>query len=229
MSTKALVEQGPTDKELAEVFGIVESTLYRWQEKHREFRESIKKAKEIPDKEVEAALYKRCIGYTYDSDEVTAGLFYHQQIIWVKEHPVLTRTDFMGNHEWCFYGWKKGAAHKFYGPHNVQDVWSIKKITQSKMEHLTEKPLELAMNAIKYSSKPGENVLDLFGGAGFTLLATERINQEIVENSGSTLIAAEQMNRRAFLMEIDPLYCDIIVARWELFSGKKGKRDGQDK
>ncbi len=156
-----------------------------------------------------------------------AGLFFAQQIIWVKEHPVLTRKDFMGNHEWCFYGWRKGKAHKFYGPNNAPDVWSIKKITQSKMEHLTEKPLELAMNAIKYSSKPGENVLDLFGGAGFTLLAAERINQEIVQNSGSTLIAAEQMNRRAFLMEIDPLYCDIIIARWEPFSGKKAEREGK--
>jgi DNA modification methylase len=70
------------------------------------------------------------------------------------------------------------------------DVWPIKKINPQSMVHLTEKPVELATRALEYSSRPGENVLDLFGG------------------SGSTLIAAEQGGRRAFLMELDPLYCD---------------------
>jgi DNA modification methylase len=134
------------------------------------------------------------------------GLYFSQAIIWVKEHPVLTRKDFMGNHEWCFYCWKEGAAHKFFGPKNVPDVWPVKKLHSSKMVHLTEKPTELAARAMQYSSQPGENVLDLFGG------------------SGSTLIAAEQTGRRAFLMEIDPPYTDVIVARYEQFSGKKAKR-----
>jgi DNA modification methylase len=71
------------------------------------------------------------------------------------------------------------------------------------MVHLTEKPVELAARALEYSSQPGEHVLDLFGG------------------SGSTLIAAEQTGRQAFLMELDPLYCDVITARFESFSGKK--------
>jgi DNA modification methylase len=131
------------------------------------------------------------------------GLYFSQAIIWVKEHPVLTRKDFMGNHEWCFYGWREGAAHQFLGPNNATDVWAVKKINPQSMIHLTEKPVELAKRAIEYSSRPGENVLDLFGG------------------SGSTLIAAEQTGRRAFLMELDPLYCDIIVSRWERFTGKK--------
>src|SRR5262249_40085434 len=56
------------------------------------------------------------------------GLYFSQTIIWVKEHPVLTRKDFMGNHEWCFYGWREGAAHRFFGPANIPDVWSVKKI-----------------------------------------------------------------------------------------------------
>jgi DNA modification methylase len=135
-------------------------------------------------------------------------LYFSQMIIWVKEHPVLTRKDFMGNHEWCFYGWSEGAAHKFFGPANVTDVWSIKKVNPQSMIHLTEKPVELAVRAIQYSSLPGENILDLFGG------------------SGSTLIAAEQTGRNAFLMEVDPLYCDIIVQRWEQFTGKKAVLDG---
>jgi DNA modification methylase len=136
------------------------------------------------------------------------GLYFAQAIIWVKEHPVITRKDFMGNHEWCFYGWREGAAHRFFGPKNITDVWSVKKIAPQAMVHLTEKPVELARRAIEYSSKPGEVVLDLFGG------------------SGSTLIAAEQTGRRACLMELDPLYCDVIVERWEKFTGKKAERIG---
>ncbi|MGE4135587.1 MAG: DNA methyltransferase [Pirellulales bacterium] len=133
-------------------------------------------------------------------------LYFSQAIIWVKEHPVLTRKDFMGNHEWCFYGWREGAAHVYLGPANAVDVWSIKKINPQSMVHLTEKPVELAARAMRYSSRSGENVLDLFGG------------------SGSTLMAAEQTGRHAFLMELDPLYCDVIVERWEKFTGQKAER-----
>ena len=71
------------------------------------------------------------------------------------------------------------------------------------MVHLTEKPVELAVRAMQYSSRPGENVLDLFGGS-----------------RARTLIAAEQTGRKAFLMELDPLYCDVIVDRYERFTGK---------
>jgi DNA modification methylase len=135
-----------------------------------------------------------------------AGLHFSQAIIWDKQHPVLTRKDFMGAHEWCFYGWREGAAHQFFGPANATDLWSIKKVNPQNMIHLTEKPVELAGRAMQYSSRPGENVLDLFGG------------------SGSTLIAAEQAGRRAFLMELDPLYADIIVKRWEQFTGQMAER-----
>jgi DNA modification methylase len=135
-----------------------------------------------------------------------AELYFSQSVIWVKEHPVLTRKDMMGNHEWCFYGWREGAAHRWYGPANVPDVWSIKKVNPQSMVHLTEKPVELALRAIQYTTQPGENVLDLFGG------------------SGSTLIAAQQSGRRAFVMELDPLYCDVIVARYEQFTGTKAEQ-----
>jgi DNA modification methylase len=137
-----------------------------------------------------------------------AGLYFSQTIIWDKQHPVLTRKDFMGAHEWCFYSWKEGAAHVFYGPANVPDLWQVKKVTPQKMIHLTEKPVELAARALQYSSKAGENVLDLFGG------------------SGSTLMACEQLGRRAFLMELDPAYCDVIVQRWENATGRKAQREG---
>jgi DNA modification methylase len=132
-----------------------------------------------------------------------AGLYFSQAIIWVKEHPVLTRKDFMGNHEWCFYGWREGAGHKYFGPNNATDVWEVKKVNPQSMVHLTEKPVELARRAVLYSSQRGENILDLFGG------------------SGSTLIACEEIERKAYLMEIDPPSTDVIISRWEAFSGKK--------
>ncbi len=130
-----------------------------------------------------------------------SGLYFSQAIIWDKEWPVLTRKDFMGAHEWALYGWREGAAHVFLGPNNATDLWHVKKISPPQMEHLTAKPAELARRAIEYSSQPGENVLDLFGG------------------SGSTLIGAEQTGRHAFLMELDPAYSDVIVDRFQRFTG----------
>lgn len=134
------------------------------------------------------------------------NLHFSQTIIWVKEHPVLTRKDFLCNHEWCFYGWKEGARH-YFNPEikNATDVWNVKSMNNQDKVHLTEKPVELAVRSMTYSSKQGENILDLFGG------------------SGSTLIAAEKTGRHAFLMELDALYCDVIIKRWEDFTGKKAE------
>ena len=134
-------------------------------------------------------------------------LYYSQGIVWDKEHPVLTRKDFMGAFELAFYGWREGAGHQWFGPNNARDLWHVKKVNPASMCHLTEKPVELAVLAIEYSSRPGENVLDLFGG------------------SGSTLIACEKTGRRAYLMELDTLYSDVIVQRYEQFTGKKAERE----
>ena len=131
-----------------------------------------------------------------------SGLYFSQGIVWDKQHPVLTRKDFLGAFELCFYGWKEGAGHKFYGPNNVADIWHVKKIPPQQMEHLTAKPVELAERAMLYSSRQGEKVLDLFGG------------------SGSTLIAAEKTGRKAYLMELDALYCDVIADRFQRFTGR---------
>lgn len=116
----------------------------------------------------------------------------------------------MGAFELAFYGWREGASHAFHGPSNATDLWHVKKVNPQSMVHLTEKPVELATRAIGYSSLPGNNVLDLFGG------------------SGSTLIACQQTGRNAYLMELDELYCDIIVQRWEAFTGHKAKRVAAD-
>ena len=90
--------------------------------------------------------------------------------------------------------------------HRAPDVWTVKKVAPNTMVHLTEKPAELAARAMKYSSRRGEHVLDLFAG------------------SGSTMAAAEALDRRAFLMEIDPHYCDVIIDRWEKLTGGKAAR-----
>ena len=135
-------------------------------------------------------------------------LKFAQGIIWVKNAPILGRKDFLMQYECCWYGWREGAGHQFNRESNPRDVWEVDRVIANRV-HLTEKPVELAVRAIQYSSQKGENVLDLFGG------------------SGSTLIAAEQTGRNALLMEIDPLYCDVIVKRWEQFTGKKAVLDGK--
>jgi DNA modification methylase len=137
------------------------------------------------------------------------GLYFSQGIVWNKLQPVLTRKDFLGCFELAYYGWRDGAAHKFYGPNNALDLWEIKKVNPQNTSHLTQKPASLGTRAMEYSSRKGENVLDLFGG------------------SGSTLMAAEQTGRKAFLMEIDPAYCDVIVQRWKTFTGRKARRPGR--
>ena len=146
--------------------------------------------------------YANCANYPPALAE--CGLYFSQAIIWVKNQPVLTRKDFMGAHEWAFYGWREGAGHWFNPDYNnVRDVWEVTKVPPQAMVHLTEKPVELALRALTYSSRAGEVVLDLFGG------------------SGSTLIACEKLGRRARLMEIDPAYTDVIVRRWEQHTGRK--------
>jgi DNA modification methylase len=127
----------------------------------------------------------------YSGEVVSLGVDTHEHYI----------ADGLVTHN-CFYGWLEGAAHVYLGPNNATDLWQIKKVNPQSMVHLTEKPVELAVRAMQYSSRPGENVLDLFGG------------------SGSTLIAAEQTGRNAFLMELDPLYADVIVDRYQRFTGK---------
>jgi DNA modification methylase len=134
------------------------------------------------------------------------GLYWSQCIIWNKLHPVMNRKDFMSCYELCYYCWREGAAHQFFGQNNERDLWEVKKVPSQQMVHLTQKPVELAVRAIQLSSRPNENVLELFGG------------------SGSTLIACEQTGRRCFAMEIDELYCDVIVKRWEEFTGKQATR-----
>ena len=122
-------------------------------------------------------------------------------IIWNKNSLVLSRKDYHTKYEPIWYGWKGGAPRLMPLEDRKQsDVWDIDRPTKSEL-HPTTKPIELLEIPIKNSSKPANIVLDLFGG------------------SGSTLIASEKLNRHARLMELDPKYVDVIVKRWEDFTG----------
>lgn len=129
-----------------------------------------------------------------------ANLKVRQQLIWVKNSLVLSRQDYHWKHEPCLYGWKDGAAHNWYSDRAQTTVLEFNRPSKN-AEHPTMKPLDLIGYQIQNSSKKNDIVLDLFGG------------------SGSTLIASEQLGRICFMMELDPKYCDVIIKRWEALTG----------
>lgn len=161
------------------------------------------------------------------------GLYVRQCLIWVKQHFNLGRQDYKWKHEPCLYGWKDGAGHYFVDEYNhptvIEDkidfdnlkkeeaIQMLKDIYNDGISttvihedkpimndlHPTMKPLRLLARLIKNSSKENEIVLDLFGG------------------SGSTLITCEQLNRKCYMMEYDPIYVDVIIDRWETLTGKE--------
>lgn len=161
-------------------------------------------------------------------------MFVKEQLIWNKSSFTFGRADYHWKHEPCLYGWKDGASHYFTDDRTqstiiedkgidlkklkkeemlklLQDIYSDKVSTTIINEdkpsrcdlHPTMKPIKLFARLIKNSSRINESVLDLFGG------------------SGSTLITCEQLNRKCYTMELDPKYVDVIINRWETFTGKK--------
>ena len=126
-------------------------------------------------------------------------------VIWAKNTFTMGRADYQRQYEPILYGWKDGAQHYWCGARDQGDVWQIKKPHKNDL-HPTMKPVELMERAMRNSSKTRDIVLDPFGG------------------SGTTVIACEKSGRRARLMELDPKYVDVIVKRWQLFSGKEAKR-----
>ena len=154
-----------------------------------------------------------------------------EQLIWVKNSLVLGRQDYQWMHEPCMYGWKEGAGHYFIDNRKlttiIEDKLDFDKMKKEDMKalleeiykfpntiirenrpvksdmHPTMKPIRMCATLINNSSRPGEKVLDLFGG------------------SGSTMIACEQLGRICYMMEYDPKYVDVIINRWETFTGEK--------
>lgn len=141
-------------------------------------------------------------GYNFRGAANDVGWKVRQCIIWLKSCLVMGRQDYQWKHEPCLYGWTEGAAHYWGSDRKQTTVLEFAKPSRNK-EHPTMKPVELFEYQMANSSKQGDIVLDSFGG------------------SGTTMIAAERIHRHARLMELDPAYCDVIVKRWEQFTGKK--------
>jgi len=127
-------------------------------------------------------------------------------IIWAKNTFTLGRSDYQRQYEPILYGWPEGATRHWCGDRDQGDVWQIKKPAKNDL-HPTMKPVELVERAIRNSSRPGDVVLDPFGG------------------SGTTLIAAEKSGRQARLIELDPKYVDVIVRRWQEYAGGQAVRE----
>lgn len=165
-----------------------------------------------------AAIYTRGAAYVCFSDRAhepvmqalkNAGLKHASVIVWAKNHFVIGMSDYHQRYELISYGWKDGSKRTWNGERSESNVWHYDKPVASDM-HPTMKPVELVVRAIRNSSKRGHHVLDIFGG------------------SGTTLIAAEKTGRCAHLVEKDPHYVDVIVSRWEQYTGKTATMEPRD-
>ena len=141
-------------------------------------------------------------GYNFRGAARDMGWKVRQTLIWNKDNSAFGRSDYHWKHEPCLYGWKEGAAHLWAADRKQTTVIQCKRPSKSEL-HPTMKPVELMEYQILNNTKGSDIVLDLFGG------------------SGSTMIADEKIGRKSCLMELDPKYCDVIVQRWEEFTGKK--------
>lgn len=143
-------------------------------------------------------------GYNFRGACRDANWKVRQTLIWQKDSMVMGRQDYHWKHEPCLYGWKEGAAHLWATDRKQTTIINCKKPRINDI-HPTMKPVELMEYQILNNTKGMDIVLDLFGG------------------SGSTMIACEKLGRQSRLMELDPKYCDVIVKRWEDFTGKKAE------
>lgn len=140
----------------------------------------------------------------FNRSAVDAGLSVRQELIWAKNQMIIGRQDYQWQHEPCLYGWADNGSHSWYSDRKQATILNFDKPQRSDL-HPTMKPIPLFDYQIKNSSKSGDIVLDLFGG------------------SGTTLMACEQNGRNAYLMEFDPRYVDVIIDRWEKFTGNTAK------
>ena len=147
--------------------------------------------------------------HTLQKAFIAAGGKWSTFVIWAKNTFTLGRSDYQRQYEPILYGWKQGTDHFWCGARDQGDVWFVNKPRVNDL-HPTMKPVELVERAVSNSSKSRDIVLDCFGG------------------SGTTLIACEKLGRQARLIELDPKYCDVIVQRWEEFTGKKAERISEE-
>ena len=142
--------------------------------------------------------------HTLQKAFIEAGGKWSTFVIWAKNTFTLGRADYQRQYEPILYGWKQGNDHYWCGARDQGDVWFVNKPVRNEL-HPTMKPVELVERAVNNSSKSRDIVLDCFGG------------------SGTTLIACEKLNRQCRMIELDPKYVDVIVKRWEEFTGKKAE------
>lgn len=145
--------------------------------------------------------------HTLQKAWIDAGGKWSTFIIWAKNTFTLGRSDYQRQYEPILYGWKQGVDHFWCGDRDQSDIWNYNKPRVNDL-HPTMKPVELVERAIKNSSKSRDIVIDLFGG------------------SGTTLIACEKTGRQARLIELDPKFADVIVKRWEEYTGQQAVREG---
>ena len=143
-------------------------------------------------------------GYNFRGACQDAGWKVRQCLIWKKSSMVMGRQDYHWKHEPCLYGWKEGAGHLWATDRKQTTILEFDKPSRNG-EHPTMKPVALFEYQLLNNTKGGDIVLDLFGG------------------SGTTMLAAEKHGRHAMLMELDPKYCDVIISRWESFTGKQAE------
>ena len=141
-------------------------------------------------------------GYNFRGAAFDIGWQVRQCLIWKKQHMVMGRQDYHWMHEPCLYGWKDGAAHLWSTDRKQTTILEFDRPSRN-AEHPTMKPVELFAYQMQNNTKGDDLVLDSFAG------------------SGTTAIACEKYNRRARLMELDPKYCDVIIKRWQDFTGNK--------
>ena len=135
------------------------------------------------------------------------GAFVHQQIIWAKDRPILTRSWYMWQHEPCFFGWVRPKKPPRIADDYPPTVWNIPTIPAGQTtDHPTSKPVELFAIPMRQHTKAGDVCYEPFAG------------------SGSQIIAAEQLSRRCYAIEISPVFCDVVVKRYEDFTGQKAER-----
>ena len=148
-------------------------------------------------------------GYNFRGAAHDSGWKVRQCLIWKKSTIVMGRQDYHWKHEPCLYGWKEGAGHLWAADRKQTTILEFDKPSRNG-EHPTMKPVALFEYQMLNNTKGGDIVLDSFGG------------------SGTTLIAAEKNGRIAYLMELDPKYCDVIVKRWEEFTGQKARLENAE-
>ena len=137
------------------------------------------------------------------------GLLAHQELIWAKSRAVLSYCDYLYDYEPCLYGWIRGHQPRLRPPSDARTTWQIaSRIAAGETRHPTIKPVECFRRPISYHTVPGELIYEPFAG------------------SGTALIAAEELGRACYAMERAPEFCDVVVSRWERFTGRKAVRRG---